>query len=67
MTNTNKLKAKIIEKGFTIKSFANELGISKSTLSQNINNKILFSQERIKEISKKLDLTPTEISDIFLM
>ena len=66
MTNTNKLKAKIIEKGYTITSLAKTLKTSKPTLSQKINNKIKFSQDNIREISKKLELQPEEIIDIFL-
>lgn len=67
MTNKNKLKAKIMEAGYTITSLAKSLNISKTTLSQKINNKIKFSQNNIREISKKLDLTPEEIQEIFLM
>lgn len=66
MTDTNKLKGKIIEKGFTITSLAKCLNTSKSTLSQKINNKIKFSQTDIKRISSKLELTGEEIKDIFL-
>lgn len=66
MTDSNKLKAKIIEKGFTITSFAKKLGISKTTLSQKINNKIKFSQMDIRKISDSLELTVQEIKDIFL-
>lgn len=66
MTDTNKLKAKIIENGFTITSFAKEINTSKTTLSQKINNKIRFSQVDIRKISEKLKLTSEEIKDIFL-
>lgn len=66
MTDTNKLKAKIIENGFTITSLAKVLNTSKPTLSQKINNKIRFSQTDIKKISEKLQLTGQEIKDIFL-
>lgn len=66
MTNSLKLKGKIIENGFTITSFSKELNISKPTLSQKINNKIKFSQENIREISQKLNLTGEEIKEIFL-
>lgn len=65
-TDTKKLKGKIIENGYTIKSFAEKLKLSAATLSQKINNKIKFSQSDIKAISELLDLTPTEIKDIFL-
>ncbi len=66
MTNSLKLKGKIIENGFTITSFSKELNMSKPTLSQKINNKIKFSQENIRQISKKLNLTGEEIKEIFL-
>ena len=66
MTDTNKLKAKIIEKGFTITSLAKELNLSKTTLSQKTNNKVKFSQVDIIKISEKLELTGEEIKDIFL-
>lgn len=66
MTDTNKLKAKIVENGFTITSLAKALNTSKTTLSQKTNNKIRFSQTDIKKISEKLQLTGQEIKDIFL-
>ena len=66
MTDTNKLKAKIIEKGFTTTSLAKELNLSKTTLSQKTNNKVKFSQVDIRKISEKLELTGEEIKDIFL-
>lgn len=66
MTDTIKLKGKIVGNGFTITSLAKELHMSKPTLSQKINNKIKFSQENIREISKKLNLSGDEIREIFL-
>lgn len=66
MTNTHKLKARIMEKGFTIMSLAKELGISKTSLSQKINNKIRFSQPNIRDIVKLLDLNGADVIDIFL-
>lgn len=65
-TDTRKIKAKIIEEGFTITSFAKAIQMSAATLSQKINNKIKFSQKDIKIISEHLDLTPAEIKEFFL-
>lgn len=65
MTNSNKLKAKIVENGYNIKTFAKELGISSSTLSEKINNRINFSQKDIKKIHTKLHLTPEDVMNIF--
>lgn len=66
MTNTNKLKAKIVEHNFTIMSLAKEIGISKTSLSQKINNKVRFSQSNIKDITRLLDLNGADVIDIFL-
>ncbi len=66
MTDKNKLKSKIAGKGFTIKFLAQMLDASEATLSQKINNKVKFSTEDIKDISKILELTADEIRDIFL-
>ena len=38
MTNSNKLKGRIIAEGYTLETFAKELGICSSTLSLKINN-----------------------------
>lgn len=66
MTNTNKLKAKMIEYGFTIMSLAKELGISKTSLSQKVNNKVRFSQQNIRDITRLLNLNGSDVIDIFL-
>lgn len=66
MTNVNKLKSKIIERGFTVTSLAEKLDISKTTLSQKINGKIKFSADDIKNIDNILGFTSNEIREIFL-
>lgn len=66
MTDTIKLKGKIVGNGFTITSLAKKLKTSKPTLSQKVNNKIKFSQEDMREISQILNLTGDEIKEIFL-
>lgn len=66
MTDSTKLKGKIAGNGYTITSLAKELHMSKPTLSQKVNNKIKFSQDNIREISKKLNLSGDEIKEIFL-
>ena len=66
MTDTNKLKGKIVENGFTITSLAKKIKTSKTTLSQKVNNKIKFSQTDMRTLSKVLCLTGDEIKDIFL-
>lgn len=66
MTNTNKLKYKILESGYSMKVLAQKLGISRVALSQKIHNKIKFSQEDIKKLDQELNFTSDEIREIFL-
>ena len=66
MTNTLKLKAKIMENGHTITSLAKKISLSKPALSQKINNKIKFSQNDIKNIVNELNLTGDDVKEIFL-
>lgn len=54
MTNTNKLKAKIAERGLTMKELAENINISSSTFSQKVSGKVKFSQDDIRKIDKEL-------------
>lgn len=47
MTNTNKLKAKIIEKGYNQEYIAEKLGVSVSAINYKINNKRHFNAEEM--------------------
>lgn len=66
MTNVNKLKAKIAERGLTMKELAENINMSSATFSQKTSGKIKFSQEDIRKIDKELDLTSDELREIFL-
>lgn len=66
MTNTNKLKAKIAERGLTMKELAENISISSSTFSQKVSGKVKFSQDDIRKIDKELNLTADELREIFL-
>ncbi len=66
MTNTNKLKAKIAERGLTMKELAENINISSSTFSQKASGKVKFSQDDIRKIDKELNLTADELREIFL-
>lgn len=65
MTNTNKLKAKIAERGLTMKELAENINISSSTFSQKVSGKVKFSQDDIRKIDKELNLTADELREIF--
>ena len=52
----NKLKGKIAEAGYSQRSLAAELGISKNTLNSKINGKTPFNTAEIELICKKLGI-----------
>lgn len=55
-TNTSKLKAKLVEKGFTQAQIAEKLGISFQSLCYKINNKIEFKASEIQKLCELLDI-----------
>lgn len=64
--NANKLKAKIVEKEFTIAMISDLMNVHKSSLYRKINGSdriTVYDAMRLKEI---LGLTNDEASDIFL-
>lgn len=56
MTDSNKLKAKIIEKGYTQEIVANKLGISMASLNYKINNKRPFNSNEMFLLCDILDI-----------
>lgn len=57
MTNTLKLKALLIETGYTQEKLALKLGISVYSLHRKINNKAEFKVSEIQKISNLLGIT----------
>jgi DNA-binding helix-turn-helix protein len=66
MTDTKKLKARMVENGILLDTLAKKVGISRASLSYKINNKRQFSAEEIRDISSELQLKSEEIQQIFL-
>ena len=50
----NKLKGKIVEAGYSQRSLALELGMSKNTLNSKVNGKVPFNTNEIERICDKL-------------
>ena len=66
MININKLKGKIIEKGFSIGLLADQLGIDKSTLYRKLSkNGESISIAEANKIAEILELDAKEIISIF--
>ncbi len=56
MTNTNKLKARIIEKGYTQEEIAKKLGRSIASLNYKLNNRREFTANEFLAICKILSI-----------
>lgn len=68
MTNTNLLKARMVEYGDDdcITKLAELLKISRTTASGKLNGKILFDQNEIALIAAKYNLSDEDIRKIFV-
>lgn len=63
----NKLKGKIVEAGYTQRSLAKEVGMSKNTLNSKVNGKTPFNTDEIERICTSLSIVdPVEKASIFL-
>ena len=56
MTDSNKLREKIYEKGMTQREVAEKIGISFQSLSYKMNNKIEFRASEMEKLCKILDI-----------
>lgn len=66
MFNKNKLKAKIVEKGLTMESLANILGINIVTLYRKFAMESDFTRNEIAMIKDCLNISVDELNEIFL-
>lgn len=65
MFDRNKLRAKIVEKGFTMEKLAKILGIDSATLYRKMSMKSDFTRNEIVMIKDALEMTVDEINSIF--
>ena len=65
MTDTEELKKLIRKNGYTLEELSCKIGLSKTSLSYKINNKIDFKTKEIKKIQNVLNLTDTQRDYIF--
>ena len=65
MTNTQELKSFLVKRNISASRLANELGISRVSLSKKINNQREFKASEIVKIQKILVLTNAERDFIF--
>ena len=65
MFDRNKLKAKIVENGFTIEQVAQKLGINYATLYRKMASETEFTRNEIAMLKEVLHLTINEVDVIF--
>lgn len=65
MTNTSKLKGRIVEKGYTLASFSEAVNISRPCLRKRINGQVDFKTSEIERVCSTLDISRSEMADYF--
>lgn len=63
--NINKLKGKITENGYTIKTLATEVGLCETSLRRKINDQSEFTLSESLKVKEKLRLSSQDYLDIF--
>ena len=63
--NILKLKARIIEEGYSIRTLAKPLGIKDATLYKKVSGKVQFTMRELQILKKILHLSNDEFVDIF--
>ena len=63
---TNKLKAKLVERGINVETLADLIGVERSTLYRKLNNSEKITLGEAKRIKDALDMTTQESNEIFL-
>lgn len=66
MVNTQKLKGRIAEKGYTIQTLAPKVHCSPYTLGQKISNEKSFWLTEVEDLCLILDILEEEFTDFFL-
>lgn len=62
--NVNKLKAKLVENGLNVETFARKLGLNPQTVYNKMNNDG-FKMTEARKIGEILNLSSTELCEIF--
>ena len=65
MNDTNKIKGKIVENGFTLETLANAIGMSRQTLSKKIKGRKEFTISEVEAICRELKISDDELVSYF--
>ena len=67
MTKTDRMKARMVFYGYTIKSLAREIGVGEQNLALKINGKRKFNQDDLAKIITALHYSPEDFVTDFLL
>ncbi len=65
MTDSQKLKAAIVENGYTQEKLADALGIARATFNNKINGKTYFTEDELMKMKSALNLSNERFLLIF--
>ncbi len=65
MTNSNKLKGRIVEMGYTLSSFSDALNISRPCFRKKVNGQSDFKVSEIERMCELLKISHSEIGNYF--
>ena len=65
MKNNLRLKGRIVEKGYTLSSFAEVLGLSRAGLRNKMSGVSSFRVSEVKKMCDLLDIEYSEVGDYF--
>lgn len=65
MTNTPKLQGKMREKGFSLATLADAIGLSSTGLFNKVHNHKEFLISEVQAITSELNLSDEEVQEIF--
>lgn len=65
MTDTVEFKIALVKIGMSMNELAKKIGISRTSLSYKVNNKVEFTAKEIHAIRNCLNLTEAEMNKIF--
>ena len=66
MEQSNKIRAVLMEKGYTIASFSRKIGVSESALRRKIEGKVDFRTVDIRKFVDVLKLQKSDVWELFL-
>ena len=66
MTNTRKLKGRMVEYNFNLTRFSHAMGMTRPTLNNKLYNRVDFLSSEIKKACELLEIGDDEIAEYFL-